>query len=80
MNRIFSTALAAAMTLAGAAQAAGEAKPKKEPSAAQTALRERQAKCSAEWKSAKTGGTLAKDAKWPKFWSECNKRLKGGRA
>lgn len=36
------------------------------------------AKCSAEWKQAKAGGKLAKDAKWPKFWSECNARLKGG--
>ncbi|MFD0462410.1 hypothetical protein ACFQY9_11540 [Microvirga aerilata] len=35
-------------------------------------------KCSVEWKEAKAGGSLAKDAKWPKFWSECNKRLKGG--
>ena len=36
---------------------------------------ERRKKCSAEWKDAKaaskTGGL-----KWPKFYSECNKRLK----
>ena len=38
-------------------------------------FKERRTKCSAEWKEAKaankTGGL-----KWPKFWSECNKRLK----
>lgn len=80
MNRIVSLALASAMALsmAGAAQAATEMKPKKDPSAAQLATRERMAKCSAEWKQAKAGGKLAKDAKWPKFWSECNARLKGG--
>ena len=80
MNRIVSSALAAAMALsmAGAAQAAMEMKPKKEPTAAQLAARERMTKCSAEWKDAKAGGKLAKDAKWPKFWSECNARLKGG--
>ena len=80
MNRLASTALAAAVALflAGSAQAAAEAKPKREPTAAQLAARERMSKCSVEWKEAKVGGSLAKDAKWPKFWSECNKRLKGG--
>ena len=79
MNRIVSSALAAALALstAGAVQAAAETKPKKEPTAAQAAARERMAKCSVEWKDAKAGGKLAKDAKWPKFWSECNTRLKG---
>ena len=78
MNRIVNSALAAAMALsmAGAAQAAAETKPKKEPTAAQAAARERMSKCSLEWKEAKAGGKLAKDAKWPKFWSECNTRLK----
>jgi hypothetical protein len=78
MNRFISAAIAAtlAMSLAGAAQAA-ETKPKKEPTAAQIAARERMTKCSAEWKEAKAGGKIAKDAKWPKFWSECNTRLKG---
>jgi hypothetical protein len=80
MNRLVSSAIATAMafSLAGAVQAAAETKPKKEPSVAQLAARERMGKCSAEWKEAKTGGKLAKDAKWPKFWSECNTRLKGG--
>ena len=34
------------------------------------------AKCSLEWKDAKAGGKLEKDANWPKFWSACNTRLK----
>ncbi|MFL5188375.1 MAG: hypothetical protein ACJ8CF_04090 [Microvirga sp.] len=75
-----SSALAAAMALCmgGAVQAATEMKPKKEPTVGQLAARERMSKCSLEWKEAKAGGKLAKDAKWPKFWSECNTRLKGG--
>jgi hypothetical protein len=46
----------------------------------QLALRERQRKCSAEWKSAKSAGTLEKGLRWPKFWSQCNGRLKGNSA
>ena len=78
MNRLVSAALAAAMTfaLAGAVQA--ETKPKKEPTAAQLAARERMSKCSLEWKEAKASGKAAKDMKWPAFWSACNKRLKEG--
>jgi hypothetical protein len=79
INRLVSAALAAAMTftLAGPLQAA-ETKAKKEPSAAQVAARERMSKCSLEWKEAKASGKVAKDMKWPKFWSECNRRLKEG--
>ena len=49
MNRFVSAALAAAMTFAtaGAVQAV-ETKPKKEPTAAQMAARERMSKCSLE--------------------------------
>ena len=80
MNRFVSSTLVALMALSmvGAAQAAAETKPKKEPTAAQLAARERMSKCSSEWKEAKAGSKLPKDAKWPKFWSECNTRLKGG--
>ena len=53
-----------------------DAKTKKEPSAGQVAARERQKKCAAEWKDAKAGGKVEKDATWPKYWSACNKRLK----
>jgi hypothetical protein len=79
MNRVVNAALAAAMTLAlaGAAQAV-ETKPKKEPTAAQLAARERMSKCSLEWKEAKAGGKIDKTMKWPAFWSACNKRLKEG--
>ncbi len=49
---------------------------KKEPSAGQLAARERQKKCAAEWKETKTAGKTEKGVNWPKFWSDCNKRLK----
>ena len=42
------------------------------------AMRERQKKCGAEWKEAKAAGKIEKGMKWPKYWSACNKRLKGG--
>ncbi len=79
LNRFAGSILAAAMAfaVAGAVQAA-ETKARKEPSAAQKATRERMSKCSLEWKQARAGGKVAKDMKWPKFWSECNTRLKEG--
>ncbi len=73
----FAAALAAALCLACVEPAHAQAKTGKEPTAAQLASRERQAKCAAEWKHAKSGGTLAPAMKWPKFWSACNARLKG---
>jgi hypothetical protein len=57
-----------------------EARSRKEPTASQMAVRERQKKCAAEWKSAKAGGGVASGTKWPKFWSQCNARLKGNSA
>lgn len=36
---------------------------------------ERRKKCSAEWKEAKAAGKTG-GQKWPKFYSDCNKRLK----
>ncbi|WP_414471485.1 hypothetical protein [Microvirga sp. M2] len=79
-NRLTHAALAAALALAftGPLPAAAQMKPGKEPSAAQLAARERLTKCSAEWKAAKAGGKIEADMKWPKFWSACNTRLKGG--
>jgi len=38
---------------------------------------DRRKKCSDEWKAAKAAGNTA-GKKWPQFYSECNKRLKGG--
>jgi len=52
-------------------------KAKKPPSAGLMAMRERQKKCAAEWKEMKAAGKIEKGMKWPKFWSACNKRLKG---
>ena len=52
------------------------AKTKGEPSAGQLAARERQKKCAAEWKETKAAAKSEKGATWPKFWSDCNKRLK----
>jgi hypothetical protein len=49
---------------------------KKGISSGQMAARERQKACSAEWKAAKGGGKMEPGMKWPKFWSECNARLK----
>ena len=67
----------AATPAAAPAAAPAKAKTKKPPSAGQIAMRERQKKCAAEWKQAKADGKLEKGMKWPKFWSACNKRLKG---
>ncbi len=84
---VIATALVAAAPFAAVAQApqTETAKPAKsvtaktkKPSSGLKAARERQKQCGAEWKEAKAGGKVAKDMKWPKYWSECNKRLKAG--
>jgi len=42
-------------------------------------MREREKQCGAEWKAKKDEIRKTNpNAKWPQFWSECNKRLKGG--
>jgi hypothetical protein len=46
-------------------------------SSGRAAALERQRKCGAEWKEAKAGGKVEKGMTWPKYWSACNKRLKG---
>jgi hypothetical protein len=40
---------------------------------------ERRKKCSAEWKEAKAAGKT-NGLRWPKFYSQCNARLKGSSA
>ena len=65
---------------AGRSRRKKERTSKREPTASQMAARERQKKCSAEWKSAKAAGTVASGMRWPKFWSQCNARLKGNSA
>jgi len=72
-SRLALVAVVAACSL----PAHAETKPKKEPTAKQLAARERQAKCSAEWKQAKADSKIEPGMKWPKFWSACNARLKG---
>jgi hypothetical protein len=58
------------------AKAEKSTKTKKEPSAGQIAAQERQKKCATEWKEARAAGKTETGATWPKFWSDCNKRLK----
>jgi hypothetical protein len=69
-----------AAPLAASAQSEPKAAPatsaKQKPTAARTAARERQKQCGAEWREAKAAGKIEKGMKWPKYWSECNKRLK----
>jgi hypothetical protein len=61
---------------------AQDAKEKKEPkakkpaSAGLKAWHARQKKCGAEWREAKAAGKIEKNQTWPKYLSECNKRLK----
>ncbi len=70
------------ITTSASAQAAAsadtKAKAKKPPSPGQIALRDRQKKCGAEWKTAKAADKIEKGMKWPQYWSACNKRLKAG--
>ena len=86
---VFAAALAVALVIAPMTQlissAAAQqkatasdknAKTKQEPGAGQLAAREQQKKCAAEWKEAKAANKVEKGATWPKFWSDCNKRLK----
>lgn len=49
----------------------------KQPSPGQTAARDRQKKCGAEWRGLTDAQKTAQGPKWPQFWSKCNKRLKG---
>ena len=58
--------------------AATEATPSPKPATdPKTATRERQKKCAAEWKEKKAELKKAgSKITWPKYWSECNKRLK----
>ena len=49
---------------------------KRELTPGQIAARERQKKCAAEWHEAKDKGKITPGMTWPKFWHECNARLK----
>jgi hypothetical protein len=52
---------------------------KREMSVKGMAASERRKKCGVEWKEAKAAGTT-NGMKWPKFYSQCNARLKGNNA
>jgi hypothetical protein len=66
-----------ATTKAPATSEAPAAPAAKQPSAGQTAARDRQKKCGAEWRGLTDAQKTAQGPKWPQFWSKCNKRLKG---
>jgi hypothetical protein len=55
-----------------AAKAEKKAKAKEGRKAAQA----RQKQCGSEWKDARAAGKVEKHMTWPKYYSECNKRLK----
>ena len=83
-KRVLAAAVATALLVAtaatgpvlGQAQPSGTAAPTPKPSDGRAAARERQKKCGAEWKEAKAAGKIEKGMTWPKYWSECNTRLK----
>lgn len=75
-------ALAAPLLLAQAAAARETTKEPaaKEPSVAQSAARERQKKCGAEWRTLSATEKTAQGPKWPQYYSKCVKRLKEQKA
>ena len=86
MKHTFAVALSAAFLAAATATfviapigpvAAELAKKEKSKDNSGMSFNDRRKKCSAEWKEMKAAGKTA-GQKWPQFYSECNKRLKGG--
>jgi hypothetical protein len=67
----------AAAKAPAATEAPAAAPAAKQPSPGQTAARDRQKKCGAEWRGLTDAQKTAQGPKWPQFWSKCNKRLKG---
>ena len=65
-----------ALSAAAKKEEAAKPAPKSE-SPALAAVHERQRKCGAEWREAKAANKVEKGMTWPKYWSACNKRLKG---
>lgn len=57
------------------APATGAALPRREPTPAMRAARERQKECAKTWRAEKSAGKTG-GQKWPQYWSACNKRLK----
>ena len=71
-------ALAAPLLLTQVAPSSAQAakETSKEPSVAQSAARERQKKCGAEWRALTAAEKTAQGPKWPQYYSKCVKRLK----
>jgi hypothetical protein len=55
---------------------AAKAEKKAKKRADRTAAKARQQQCGTEWKEARAAGKVEKYMTWPKYYSECNKRLK----
>lgn len=91
-SRLLAAALLAAPLLLAQAATAKEAwsapsaketakeQTAKEPSVAQSAARERQKKCGAEWRALSATEKAAQGPKWPQYYSKCVKRLKEQKA
>lgn len=71
------TAAAPAAAAAKAATAPTAARTTGAPSAAMTAMHDRQRKCGQMWSADKAAGKVPAGQTWPKYWSACNTRLKG---
>lgn len=73
---VLAAALAAPLLLAGPVSAREPAATAKEPTVGQSAARERQKKCGAEWRALPASDKAAQGPKWPQYFSKCVKRLK----
>ena len=70
--------IASGVLLAALANAAAQTNPAPpaKPKTGHEAYLARLHACSAEWKSDKAAGKQPAGMKWPKFWSDCDKRMK----
>ncbi|WP_411902342.1 hypothetical protein [Methylorubrum thiocyanatum] len=83
LSRLLAAVVLAAPLLFAQAATAREATKEptaKEPSVAQSAARERQKKCGAEWRALSATEKTAQGPKWPQYYSKCVKRLKEQKA
>jgi hypothetical protein len=55
---------------------AAKAEKKAKAKEGRKAAHDRQKQCGTEWKDLRAAGKAAPTMTWPKFYSECNKRLK----
>jgi hypothetical protein len=78
LRLVSAAALALPLLIAGPSLAQGLAA--KEPSVTQTAARERQKKCGAQWRGLSATEKTAQGPKWPQYFSKCVKRLKEQKA